>query len=89
MSNVKSLSPLKDSYERFLYNFVIAFFGTDMLSPKNIPRAPRNWRETNPWEFVSLNISYKCFRFIFSLPLGTSSSGTTNKPFVRGNLPLR
>ena len=47
-SNVKSLAPLKVSYERFLYNSVMAFFGTDILSPKNIQIAQGNRRETNP-----------------------------------------
>ena len=79
---------LKVSYERFLYNSVIAFYGTDVLSPKNIQIAQGNQRETNPCEFLSLNISYKFSRFIFSLPSGTSLSETTNKPFARGNLPL-
>ena len=85
----RSLAPLEVSYERFLYNSVIAFFSIEVSSPKNIPSAHRNWRERNPWEFVSLNILHNWFKFIFSSPSGTSPSGTINKKFVKGNFPLR
>ena len=75
--------------EKFLYSSVIAFFGIEILSPKNIPSVERNWIEPNPWEFVPLNISNRNFKFIFSVPSGTSPLGTINKPFVKGSFPLR
>ena len=56
-SNSRSYVPLKVSYERFLYNSVIACSSIERWSPKDIPSAERNWMETNPWEFVSLKIS--------------------------------
>ena len=50
--------------------------------------ADKTCRETRPWDFASLNISYRDFREIFSEPGGDSPSGTTKSPFVRESLPL-
>ena len=85
---IKLLPSLKVAYERFLYNSVIASLDSFTPAPKNIPKTPKNCMETSPCDFVYLNISYKLLRFIFSFPSGASPSGTTNKPFVKGNLPL-
>ena len=37
---------------------------------------------------MSLNILHNYFKFIFSLPSGTSPSGPINKRFIKGNLAL-
>ena len=39
---LRSLAPLKISYERFLYNSVIVLLSIDLSTPKNIPSAHRN-----------------------------------------------
>ena len=70
----------------FLHNSVIECFGTEIWSKRNIPSSQRNWIETNPWDFVSLNISYKSFKYIFSVLSRVSPSITINKLFFKGSL---
>ena len=48
-----------------------------------------NRRETNLCELVSLNISYKSFKFTLSAPSGTLPPGIIIKSFVNGFFPLR
>ena len=84
-SKLKLFAPCKVAYKRFLYSSVIAFFDSFTLASKDIPRTPKNYMETKPWDFVYRNISYKFLRLIFSSPSGTSPSGTINNPLIRGN----
>ena len=65
------------------------YFGIEGQRPKNIPSEQRKCKGTTLCYFVSLNILYQFFRFIFSIPSGTSPSGTIINPFLKGSLPLR
>ena len=56
-SKLKSFAPLKVAYERFLYKSVIAFLDSLIPAPKNMPRTPKNCRETRACDFVYLKIS--------------------------------
>ena len=51
-------------------------------------KALQNWRETRPCNFMSLNITYKIFRFFLSNLDSVFPSGTINKPFVKYSLPF-
>ena len=71
------------------YNSASAYFGIEGQRPKNIPSDQKKCKETTPCDFVFLNILYNFFKFIFSIPSGTSPSGTIINVFVKGSLPLR
>ena len=71
------------------YNSASAYFGIEGQRPKNIPSEDKKCKETTPRNFAFLNILYKLFKFMFSIPSGTSPSGTIINLFVKGSLPLR
>ena len=88
-SNSMFYFPLKVSRERFLQSSVIVSFDKLTSPPKKmLISADKNCRETSPWDFVSLNISYGDFRDIFSEPGGASPSGTEKSLLVRRSRPL-
>ena len=47
-SKLKSFSPLKLAYKRFLQSSVIVSFVSLTPAPKNVPRTPKNYMETKP-----------------------------------------
>ena len=61
-------------------------FGVEGQRPKNIPNEQRKCKNTILCNYVSLSIWYEFFKFIFSIPSGTSPTGTIINQLVKGSL---